>query len=265
MVAIPQPPGQDPTLEAMRKAMEAEELKEKPRTYLGASSIGDSCSRKLYYQLHGFPSKPIESQGLMAIQDGHRTEELTAARLRMVPGIELWTVDENGQQFGFCERVELLKPIDIIDPRTGEVTGQQTHGEFKGHIDGIIKGLIQAPKSVSVWENKTINQKKFDLFRKLKEEHGEKKVLKKWDYTYWSQAQIYMHYFDLTRHYTTVETPGGRDIESCRTEYDKVAALALIEKAKRIIRATEPPARIGPATWFECKFCRFCEVCHGAK
>lgn len=248
MVAIPQQIGVDPTLEAMRKAMEAEAMKEKPRTYLGASSIGDSCSRKLWYGLNGYQSKPIESPGLMAIQDGHRTEDLTAERLRLVHGIQLWTVDENGNQFGFCEVVERL---------------DGTKGEFKGHIDGVILGLLQAPKTPHVWENKAVNQKKFDLFRKMKNELGEKQTLKQWDRVYWAQAQIYMHYFKLDRHYTTVETPGGRDIESCRTEYDKGAAHGLIEKAKRIIRAQEPPERIGPATWFECKYCRFYEVCHG--
>lgn len=247
MVTIPQQ-NVDPTLEAMRRAMEAESLKEKPRTYLGASSIGDSCARKLWYGLHGYPAKPIESTGLMAIQDGHRSEDLIAERLRLIPGIELWTHDENRKQFGFCEDVERL---------------DGSKGEFKGHYDGVIRGLLQAPVTWHVWENKAVNQKKFDNFRKLIEELGEKNALKKWDYVYWCQAQIYMHYTELKRHYLTVCTPGGRDVASCRTEYDKEAALALIEKAKRIIRAGEAPARIGPATWYECKFCRFYEVCHG--
>ena len=233
------------------------------RTYLGASSIGESCSRRLWYGFNGYERKPIESTGLMAIEDGHKTEDIIAERLRLVPGVKLYTQDENGKQFGFCEQVPLLVTRDIIDPRTGQVTGKQTHGDFKGHYDGVIKGLLQAPKKFHIWENKAVNQKKFDLFRKTKNEIGEKQTLKKWDYTYWAQGQIYMHYEKIDRHYLTVATPGGRDVESCRTEYDKDAALALIEKAKRIIRAIEPPARIGPPTWFECKFCPFYDVCHG--
>ena len=41
----------DPTLEAMRAVTEAEAAKESPRRYLGASSLGDRCERRLYYKL----------------------------------------------------------------------------------------------------------------------------------------------------------------------------------------------------------------------
>ena len=76
---------------------------------------------------------------------------------------------------------------------------------------------------------------------------------------------IYAHYFDLTRHYLTVTTPGGRDIASCRTEANPAYAEALREKAKRILNATQPPARVSEnPSFYLCKFCSYYDTCHNA-
>ena len=41
-------------------------------------------------------------------------------------------------------------------------------GRFKGHADGIIQGIIQAPKTQHVWEHKDKDHKKFADFQKKK-------------------------------------------------------------------------------------------------
>src|SRR5688500_2247972 len=94
---------QDPTLLAMHKAVEQREAAKLPRNYLGASGIGASCERKLWYGLQGMPGEPIQWRGLYAIEDGHRTEDLVAERLRLIPGVELWTHKPDGSQFGFVD------------------------------------------------------------------------------------------------------------------------------------------------------------------
>ncbi len=238
MVAIPKI--QDPTLAAMREAMERKNVAErKARSYLGASLLGQSCSRRIWYSINDYPSEPINSIGLMAIQDGFTSESVLAERLRLVPGIELWTHGEDGEQIGYSD------------------------GRQSGHVDGVILGLLQAPKTPHVWESKACNEKKFKLFQKAKEEHGEKQALAKWDTVYFAQAQLYMHHLELTRHYLTVCTPGARDVDSCRTEYNKDVAEGLISKGNRIISAKGPPERIGGRDWYECRYCPFREVCHG--
>lgn len=237
MVKITYPP-QDPTLEAMQKAMEARAAKEPRRTYLGASGIGHECSRKLWYGLNGTPRKPIPYNNLAAIEDGHRTEELVAERLRLVDGIKLYTHREDGSQYGF------------------------DWGFLKGHYDGVIVGLLQAPATPHIWENKTVNDKKFTAFKKAVNDYGEKQALQQWDGAYYAQAVIYMHAEELTRHYLTVTSPGGREIASCRTEANPKMAEALIAKAKRIHAAKEPPERIGGKDYYICKWCEFYEVCY---
>lgn len=233
----------DPTLEAVDKALEEQDRKESRRGYLGASSIGHPCERKLWYDFRWTTTRVIPAKGLRAIADGHRTEELTAERLRMVPGLELWTVDpESGRQIGFTDFA----------------------GHFAGNCDGLIVGLLQAPVALHVWENKAVNEAKQNKLEKLKFELGEKKALEKWDPVYWGQGQIYMHYLGAERHYLTCDSPGGRSTISVRTNYDAKAALTLIAKAERIIFADRPGARLSDRPdWFECRFCDHHGTCHG--
>lgn len=245
MVLIP-PQITDPTLAAVDAALVARQQDQPKRNYLGASSIGDSCSRKLWYRLHTDHKEVFDAPTLRRFDDGHRSEDIMAAWLRLVPGIQLWTHKENGfHQYGFID--ETLGPL-----------------KFSGHYDGIILGLLEAPKTPSIWEHKSINEEKFKKLKLLKKEH-EKSALQKWDKVYYAQAVTYMDYEGLTRHYLTVSTPGLREYMSVRTNEDPIYAESLKLKAKRIINANEPPERIGGPDWYECKWCPFYEECHGRK
>lgn len=230
----------DPTLLAIKDILEkAEGLKER-RGYLGASGIGHPCERQVWYQYNGYPYEPMGIKGIYAVEDGHRSEELLASRLKLVPGVQLATLDENGNQFGFSK----------------------FDGKFKGHIDGLIIGLLQAPKTAHIWEAKSVNEKKFGELQKLIEKFGEKNALKEWDYIFYIQSQIYMGEFDLDRHYLTACTPGGRDIISVRTEFDRNIYKATLSKAERIINAKNPPERaFHSKTWKDCRWCKFAEEC----
>lgn len=241
MVSLPQSFIEDPTLSAMRKVLEDNQDASR-RNYLGASEIGDPCARKIWYNYNNYPRKRIESPGLMAIEDGHRTEDLTAARLRMVGGIHLVTHNSDGSQMGFSD----------------------FGGKFKGHLDGLIVGLLQAPKKWHVWENKSCGHKKFQEFKNAKNKYGEKDALENWNFIYYIQHQIYMHYYECNRGYLTVAYSGGRDYESCRTEYKRDVALQYIDRAKSIIEATQPPKKISEQSdYYMCRFCPFADICHG--
>lgn len=232
----------DPTLAALDAALEAASS-EAPRPYLGASQIGDPCARKLWYGFRWAGRRAIPASGLRRINDGHRGEQVMIDLLRAVEGITLWTEDpeQPGHQIGF----------------------QSAGGHFRGNLDGIIQGLLQAPKTPHVWENKVCNEGKFRKLEKLKAEKGEKQALEAWDEIYFAQAQIYMHFMEITRHYLTVATPGVRDIVSCRTNYQPKVAKGLISKAHRIITANRPPLKISENPgWYQCKLCDFHSFCH---
>lgn len=227
----------DPILQAVDEALLRQEGKNLPRQYLGASGIGGNCERALFYSFRWSSSGGIDARGLKAIADGHANEQVMIKRLMMVDGVELW-VEESGAQIGFSD----------------------ISGHFMGNLDGIIK---HPSIGTAVWENKACNSKKFDALKKLNLEDPNT-ALKKWDSTYYGQAQIYMHYMGLTVHYLTCCTPGGRDMTSVLTHYSEPDALALIERAKRVIFGSGPATRISAdPSWYECKWCRSYNICHG--
>lgn len=242
MALIPQ--RGDPTIEAIKRIarQHAIDNPQEPRTYLGASIIGNECLRKTWYMYNHAEQEPFRAETLWNFEDGHRVEDIIAARLRLVPGIELWTHDEYGKQYGFND----------LD------------GKFKGHVDGVIRGLLQAPKTLHIWENKSCAEKKWNEFQAAKAKFGEKNTLINWNKEYYAAAQCYMHYFQIDRHYLTIARAGARDIDSCRTEYDGTFAERMKHRAEDIVYAREAPKRISDKPdFYLCRFCNHSKVCHG--
>lgn len=237
MVKIPE--FQDLTLRAVDNVLESTQ-EARVRGYLGASAIGDPCDRKLWMSFRWVKRGFIEAAGLRRINDGHRGEQVVAALLRAVPGIDLSTEKEPGVQHSF------------------EALG----GHFRGNCDGLLMGLLQDPTTLYVWECKIINEQKFKKLQKLVDA-DQSVALKSWDIVYYAQAQIYMHFFGATKHYLTAGSPGVRDLTSVVTEYDQGEAEKYIERARRVIFSPYPPMKISrdPA-WHECKYCTFHSMCH---
>lgn len=237
-------PTEDPTLAAALKALEEREGGRGHSRRVGGSSVGKECARAGWYSFRWASPVVMSAKGLLTVNDGHRGEIVMAELLRGAPGVELWTEDPEkpGQQISF----------ELVD------------GHFVGKLDGVIIGLLQAPKTPHVWEAKVVNQKKFEKLKKDVEKFGEKNALEQWDVVYFAQAQMYMHGMRLDRHYLTVASPGVREIVSVRTEYQKARAEMYLGRAESIVFSSGIPSRISkdPA-FFGCKWCDHVDVCHG--
>lgn len=233
------------TLEPSLEAAEAEVERlynegESNRNYLGASEIGKACSRELWYSFRKVKKRYIKYAGIVAIEDGHAQEIVARDRLATV-------FQMSGEQ--------------------SEVSLFSDH--FKGHVDGLIQGVLEAPKSLHVWEHKSTNEKSFSKLLKLKEKNGvleSAEILKEWNPVYYAQAQIYMYLLDVRRHFLTVSTPGGRNWLSIRTRLKPKFAKGLIRKAKSIIFSDTPPIRpVDDRNSFFCKWCDYKEICWDGK
>lgn len=256
MVAL-QMPARDPTLDEIqrlytlkliaendKRSKRKARLAKKGQRYIGASVIGHECDRHIYFDSIGAPADPpyrwYPNAGILAAEDGHRSEPIMAARLRMVQGIELYTHRPDvkpKKQFGF------------------------DFGFLRGSYDGILRGLLQAPATWHIWDHKRANEKKF---KKLKElvQIDEKAALQLWDKGYYAQQVIYMEAEELERSYLTCSTDGFTDVTSVRTNADPKYAKALIAKAKRITSATQPPMPISKQdNLMPCLFCKFKGTC----
>lgn len=217
MVAIPQ--RLDPTLEAVNEAIAGEQSPHVSKN-IGFGDIG-KCDRWIWNKINATEPELLTADSLRIFRNGHEDEAAMARDLRKVSGLTLYTHDP--------ERGNKQYKFDFLG------------GRFTGRLDGIAVGLIQAPKTPQIWENKSCNDKKFDKLNKLKVEHQEKDVLREWDFTYFCQAQISMLATDLDRHYMTVCTPGLRRVTSVRTDLDTEFAESLIVKANRIINMKHAP------------------------
>ena len=234
----------DPTLAELDRLTQERAAAEPRRDYLGASVIGHECDRFLWYSVRPeIPRRPFTADTLRRFEDGHRTETLVIDRLRTVPGVEVWDRAADGGQIG----------------------GKLLAGRFGWHVDGVILGLYQAPKTPHVLEVKATGEKKFKEFQGHVERLGEKAALRAWNPVYHAQAVVYMELLDLTRHYAVVASAGGRDMASCRTDADPTYARALLAKAERILTAAAPPGRLSERPeFYKCRWCDFRDACHGA-
>lgn len=233
MVEIPQ--RFDPTLDAVNKALEEEQQPHVSKN-IGFGEIGHECSRYLWYKINVDEPEIFTASTLRIFNSGHSAESRMADELRKVKGITLYTNDS--------KRENKQYKFDFLD------------GRLTGRLDGVIVGLLQAPKTPHIWEHKETNEKKFKELQKVQS-------LSKWDEKYHAQAQLAMLGADLDRHYLTCSTSGLRDVTSVRTEFNKDYAVGLVAKAERIINAQEPLERIGGPDWFQCRNCRFHKRCHG--
>lgn len=201
------------------------------RPHLGASLIGRSCERQLWYSFRWAKKITHEPRILRLFQRGH-LEEANLSDMLRAAGVTVHQVDERtGQQFRFGT------------------------GHFSGSMDGACVGLPDAPKTWHVLEFKTHGKKSYD---KLEKEGVEKAKPE-----HWAQMQCYMAWTGMERALYVAVCKDDDRLHLERVEFKSKAADKLFSKAERIINAAEPPQRIGDASWFECKWCDYQDICHG--
>ncbi len=145
-----------------------------------------------------------------------------------------------------------------VDPESGRQWRVAAHdGHFGGSLDGVAVGILEAPKTWHVVEFKTHSAKSFrDLVAKGVAESKPR---------HWAQMQIYMHLTGICRAMYVAVCKDTDALHIERLIADADAGARLLEKARRVITAKRPPARISedPA-WWECRFCEHHGVCHEA-
>lgn len=206
------------------------------RVHLGASIIGKSCLRALWYDFRWCTIKKYPGQLHRLFETGHLAEHRFAENLRAI-GVQIHTIDaKTGQQFR----------VSACD------------GHFGGSLDGIGQGFPEAPKTPHVVEMKTHSEKSFkDL---------QKKKVKESKPMHYAQMQVYMHLSGLTRAFYVAVNKNTDELYGERVEYDQPFAEAELNKAANVIASTVPLTKLSddPA-WYECKFCDHYAVCHQNK
>jgi len=206
------------------------------RPHMGASIVGRECDREVWSIFRWITTSHHNGRLLRLFDTGNHAEPRMVADIRATGAQCMDTDPETGRQF----RVE-------------------AHGgHFGGSMDGIAKGLKEAPEKWHVTEFKTHGEKSF---LKLKKEGVEKSKRE-----HFVQMQVYMHLTGMERAFYLAVNKNTDELYSERVNYDKEFSEREIERAGRLIHAGVPPMRITEdAAFWKCKFCDHWDNCHGGE
>jgi len=202
--------------------------------------IGNECERAIWYTLRWVsPPEKISGQKQRRFDTGNLEEKRLLDDLENA-GMQVERLDPaTGQQF----RVELVE------------------GWLRGRLDGKVTGLPEAPATVHVVECKSHNEKSF---KELK-----KKKLKATKPDHYAQCQAYMHAENIKRALYLAVNKNDDALYAERIEFDKVHALQVEAKVRRIVAAHVAPGKLfeDPTSKaaYACQWCNHADVCHAGE
>jgi hypothetical protein len=206
------------------------------RPHLGASTIGKSCARALWYAFRWVAEPAHDARMLRLFQRGQDEEERLVRLLRNA-GLQVVTIDAaTGQQYRFSD----------------------IGGHFGGSMDGACLGVPDAPHTWHVFEAKTHNTKSFKALQVKGVAEAKPQHL--------DQMQIYMAWSGMTRALYVAVCKDDDQLHIERVDADPARFKVLRAKALSVITASEPPAGVSTdESYFECRFCEYRGVCHGTQ
>lgn len=194
---------------------------ERPRKYIGASSIGNPCHAYLSLSLRGFPTRQPDQRLFRIFRDGHRIEDQVLADLRAA-GYHVMDVDPiTGKQFAY------------------HLIG----GHVSGHADGLIE---EDDGKLAYLEIKSMNDAKFKTFIKqsVRLSHP----------MYYAQVQAMMGMAKVGAAFVVAynKNDGAYHVE--RVEFDEFFYLGLVEKATQVVAGQSNRIASDESDW-RCKSC----------
>jgi hypothetical protein len=200
----------------------------KPRGYLGMSGLGNPCIRAVWL---GWRKASIEK--------------------KINPRVKRIFERGDWEEYRIVRDLKLIGCIVHSDQK--EIVGFAGHA--KGHIDGIVENVPDAPKTPHLAEFKTANKSNFSKFKN----HG----LKKANIIYYSQIQRYMGGLNLKRGLLIVTNKDNEERYLERIHFDKNFYQDLLRTEEEIIMSELPPEIMFPENHEVCRWCDHKEVCRG--
>lgn len=232
MVALPEV-NRSRTVEAIYASYEARERQQNRRGYLGGSELGSECARQLWYRFRWALRPTFDGRTLRLFDTGHREESRLIDELKRI-GVEVYDTDEStGKQWRFTAH----------------------GGHVSGGLDGVARGLLEAPKTWHLLEFKTANTKTFKAVKKNGVERAQPR--------HFAQMQVYMGLAALTRAAYFVVCKETDEIYYERVHFDRAVFDRLMDRARQIITSPVPLTRASRDPFSPpCGFCEMRPLCH---
>jgi len=203
-----------------------ESLPKRRSRRLGASSLGEECSRRLWYQFRWAKQEQFTGRMLRLFRRGQREEETVISDLKSI-GCVITNTEKN--------QIELQIAPHIV-----------------AYPDGIIEsGVPEAPTKPHTLEIKTHSAKSFTKLLKggIPPKH-------------YAQMQVAMHGLSVTRALYVAVNKDTDELYIERVRYEKEMAEKIIARGQMIVDASEAPIGISnDSSWYKCKFCPMHDVC----
>jgi hypothetical protein len=200
------------------------------REHLGASIMGETCSRKIWYIFRWCKEQQIDGRLQRLFQVGHNAEPRFVEYLEGV-GFKVYTRDAStNEQFrilGVC-----------------------------GHYGGSVDALASYNEEAFICEFKTNGTG-------VGFTNVEAQGLQKAKPVHWAQMCQYGYKLQIKYGLYLIENKNDSDITIQIVELDWKYGQQLENKAKDVIEAKYPPQRISEQpSYYECKWCQFRDICH---
>ncbi len=201
-----------------------ESIKDEPFSRLTASTIGNPCSRALWYDFNATYTKTLPAR-----------VRLTTRSAKLIKDMLL----------------DLFMNEFTITPHYTSVCKE--YPKFQGHADGVL--LDKYASVVSLIEIKVARDSSFNTFQK--------KGTRLWYPEYYDKAQACMGMSDIHMTTMIVFNKDTGEIGEEILGFDNDRYQQLVEKAKLIGESSEPPDRINISpSYFMCKGCGYRTSCH---
>lgn len=215
----------------------------KPRTYLGMSGLAEECDAKQWLGFHWAAVPKHQAKTERTFNLGHAFEAIIIAQLKEA-GLEVFRVLADGTE---------VEMFGHRDEEQEEFIGFAGHA--KGHNDGRVRGVIEAPKTVHLLEIKTMKDSSF--------KEVVSKGVKKANAVYYGQVQRYMKATKLTRTLFVAINKNTSELHIERIEEETAYQAEVVRKEQGIILAHEIPSRAFPLGFYKCSWCPQLPVCRG--
>lgn len=223
-----------------RSKLDGLEYGGEPRPYLGMSQIGHHCSKYLWFKFHWVLVAKHNSRLERIFNVGHLFEPQIVKQLKEA-GMEVFRVEDGKEveHFGY--------PNEPQEEYVGFA------GHSKGHSDGRIRGVVEAPEIDHLLEIKTMKESKFKEISK----NG----LKKSNEVYYGQTQRYMNATGLEWCLFIAMNKNTCQIYIERVPYIKEEAHELVRKENMVIMSDLPPNVSYHDGYYKCNYCDQKDVC----
>lgn len=236
----------------IEKKIESKMFTQDFREHLGASGLGNQCTRQTWYSFRWSVEREIPATLNRLFGRGH-SEEIIVVEDLINAGcrVECANLDDS----------ILARFITVFKhslPKLEAHHRQFAYGHGGGSLDGIVYNVPDAPKTPHLLEIKTSKTSKFITMKN--------QGVQKANFVHFIQMQIYMHLYKLKRalYIMVCKETDQRHYE--RIKYDPKIAKEYISIGEKIVESEFPPPRFAESSDYPpCKWCDFKRICHSGE